>query len=1062
MSKQIYSCITNISLKKTLSVTPNKSPKISLSYAKGRAPDMPIHPFQRNGNGWIAETQFFCQNSSYSDFQNIGLTQSVSVPLTLMSPDPLGSGDKRRIYKNHKKETITKFSGIVKNQIYKSQKNISNNYFLCYSNKRNSVYKNSFLCELKHFYSRLNTQANSSIADYKIKEDKKSLILYSNKSNNFGLCTPYESPYRGIHQSVGSAHTYAFPIKDWEGKSSFFAPHIISMGFAHRNNRHPMGKAHRDKTQRVWGQKCGQGPHFEMTYTLYFVVFFLLIKRKNQNLSKGNRKDLFYCLKSPKSLFDFLEPKFETDFSSTNIGFRAGRSIFSAMQTFSESLALASHKNGFFQQIYLSHFVSPTGDTKYTMTNESHPRGVLLALNRPKKGIKSLSNISLRKRILFLAQRERLNLKTLFYLQNYSNTLSYSIFCPNQIKSILTLKQRNLSSALNQIGSFTLPNRNAQGGKFMYGAFKKVLNKKSGIKKNKIYPYFYFVKEKKIRFTTFRLSRSLIFFLFLFFFIRLIYPLVYKFPPHQGLYPLHITPHFKKYLEIIQTKMDESLLTPSFSVQGVGGAAKEMTFNYFTKHRLFFDPKDFCIVRRGLHFYNNLNSQNLSEQALQYKITSSFLLPKLMKKSGQCTNFLPLNKVLHLSPDPKGSGDQSVSRTLTLNKNQKVKMLPKIVGNEFFSLNANFLDFLYSIIHLKQSFSLSTSLTKKDLYSNLNSKFRILFHSNRLAPIQKKDLFLFNNNYQYFFGLLTRGYYQLCASNFLETCIFLISNNSFLLKSLYFLLKTLLLSKSLLKRERNYNFDPLEGVKWESPFYFKGRYKVDQNISTKMEKNTGIASIFIDFSSVFVPTITSFTSFRVEKEEMHSFECTLNSRFSNFGTTPNFLKKIKLMFTSYPISKLTCYPFNPLFLVKRLGTELYPLLGELRKDGQIKLPTLNGIKVPTEDWHLYIPEGDKNTFLTSHNFFNFRGFSIFNLFSKEVTSILHKSENKLTLVLEDLLKYQFIFNILKHKYYKILKVPVEQLHYNLPPLKRRKVVIPNQKALSSYRTQHLKLFSLPK
>ena len=276
-------------------------------------------------------------------------------------------------------------------------------------------------------------------------------------------------------------------------------------------------------------------------------------------------------------------------------------------------------------------------------------------------------------------------------------------------------------------------------------------------------------------------------------------------------------------------------------------------------------------------------------------------------------------------------------------------MLPKIVGNEFFSLNANFLDFLYSIIHLKQSFYLSTSLTKKDLYSNLNSKFRILFHSNRLAPIQKKDLFLFNNNYQYFFGLLTRGYYQLSASNFLETCIFLISNNSFLLKSLYFLLKTLLLSKSLLKRERNYNFDPLEGIKLESPFYFKGRYlfKVYQNISTKMEKNTGIASIFIDFSSVFVPTITSFTSFRVEKEEMHSFECTLNSRFSNLGTTPNFLKKIKLMFTSYPISKLTCYPFNPLFLVKRLGTELYPLLGELRKDGQIKLPTLNGIKVPT-------------------------------------------------------------------------------------------------------------------
>jgi hypothetical protein len=1008
-------------------------------------------------------------NYSYSDFQIIGLTQSVSVRLPRMSPDPLGSGDKIMISKNQKKETIAKFSGIVKNQIYKSQKNRSNNYFLCYSNKMNIVYKNSFLCELKYFYSRLNSQANSSVGDSKIKPDKKSFSLNSIKSNDLGLCTPYESPARRVH---------------------------------------------------------GGGKGESKTYTLYFVVFFLLIKRKNQKLSKGNVKDLVYCLKLQKNLFYFLEPNFETDFSSTNIGFRSGRSLFSAIQTFSESLALGEsvEKNSFFQQTRLSPFVPPLGDAKYTMPNGSPPRRVPWALNEPKKEIKSLSNISLRKRILFLAQTERLNLKTLFYLQKYSNALSSSIFCPNQIKSVLTLKQTNLSSALNQIGSFTLPNRNVQGGSFMYGAFQKVVKKKrkSGIKKNKSYPYFYFVKEKKITFTTFRMSRSVIFFLFLFFFLRLIYPLLSKFPPHQGLYPLNITPHFKRYLEIIKTKRDESLLTPSASVLA---EAKEMTFSSFTKHRLFFDPlfpdplgsgdlsfsvpltlKDFCIVRKGLHFYNNLNSQNLSEQTLQYKLTSSFLLPQLMKNWGPCTHFFPLNKVwaekrripsqglrfqeqapgtvvfegirrldannvLHLSPE--GSGDLSVSGTLTLKKNQKVKMLPKILGNEFFSLNANFLEFLYSIIHLKQSFYFSISLTKKDFYSYPNSKFRILFPSNRLAPKQKKDLFIFNNNYQYLFGLLTRGYYQLsaltpaafrllghkCQSstdtfNFLETCIFLISNNSFLLKSQYFLVKTLLFSKCLPNRERNYYFDPLEGAKLESPY---GRHKVDQIIATKIEKKTGTASIFLDFSSFFVPTTPSLSSFRVEKAQVHYNECTLKSRFSNLGPAPYFLKKIKPMLTSNILTQLTCYPFNLLLLVKRLGTEFSPPLAGIRKDVKIKLPTLN---VPVGNWHLYIPEGDVNNVSTSQNFWNFRGFSILNLFYKEVTSILSKSETKLTLVLEDLLKYQFSFNVLKHQHYKIVQVPAEQLHYKLPP--RRKLIMQNQEALSSYRSQHITLFSLSK
>jgi hypothetical protein len=45
-----------------------------------------------------------------------------------------------------------------------------------------------------------------------------------------------------------------------------------------------------------------------------------------------------------------------------------------------------------------------------------------------------------------------------------------------------------------------------------------------------------------------------------------------------------------------------------------------------------------------------------------------------------------------------------------------------------------------------------------------------VFHSKQFITIQKKDLFLFNTNYQSLFGFLTPkgAYYQLSASQFLE------------------------------------------------------------------------------------------------------------------------------------------------------------------------------------------------------------------------------------------------------------------------------------------------------
>ena len=287
MAKQIVKSFLNISLKQKLSITPKKSNKISLStektffylsaFREGTYAPRPQHSEEKN--------------YSYSDYQNVGLT------LRILS-------------KNSKKKLIT-FYGIVQNQIYKSQINRSNNFFLSYSNKLKNINKNSLLWELKLFYSRLNTHENPSMEDYQIRENKKSYIFPSKNS----LSLP--------KQSMG---------------------------------RH----------------KCEC-----KLDTLYFVVFFLFLKRKNQKNSKINQKLLFYSLKSPRNLFEFLELYFDSDFSTTNIGYRAGRSIFNAIQTFSKSLTLGSNKKAFFQQTYLSHFVSPKRDTKYIISYDVVVKGVL-------------------------------------------------------------------------------------------------------------------------------------------------------------------------------------------------------------------------------------------------------------------------------------------------------------------------------------------------------------------------------------------------------------------------------------------------------------------------------------------------------------------------------------------------------------------------------------------------------------------------------------------------------------------------------------------------------------
>ena len=436
--------ILNISFKKKLAVTPYK-------YEKNK----------REKNSLFTRTNFFYPNYSNLNRHNLALTQ-------------------KNVSKNDKKEIITKFSGTLRNQIYKSQKNQSNNYFLSYSNKINNVSKNSFLFSLSLMKG-----------GYGIREDKKSYTFNSTKSNHLG------------------SFTSAFPYWQIQGGG-----------------------------KRDW-----------KTDTLYFVVFFLFMKRKNTTkYSKPNENFLFYCLKSPKKMFECLEPNYETDLSPTNLAFRSGRSVFSAMQTFSESLALGSERNIFFQQTCLSNLVSPVGDTKYTLCYEPpspykgvynklcsgntnildselksalKPKGNFSSLellpverrlndnknkiqcfaltSRPCKGISYSSSkvptfpFSLTKTILFFAQTERLNLKTLSYFQKYSNTLSSSLFCPNQIKSILMYRQKNIVSALNRIGTNRKAPLVSEGLPWnSYKNFKKVLDKKrkSGIKQHKIYPYF--------------------------------------------------------------------------------------------------------------------------------------------------------------------------------------------------------------------------------------------------------------------------------------------------------------------------------------------------------------------------------------------------------------------------------------------------------------------------------------------------------------------------------------------------------------------------------------------
>jgi hypothetical protein len=859
---------------------------------------------------------------------------------------------KQLLSKNYTKEIVTELSVTVRNQIYKIQKNRSNNYFLCYSNKINNVYKNSLLYELKVFYSRVNKLAireDKSCDPFqnlerKVKDDP-SFGAMSCTKNSLMFFTKKEIVNRAITRSYGfQKKTYTFKLaKSYKLGSPYFV--VYSKGYL------PMGRDPSFPPVEHWREQC-QSNTGRLNFTqiksikhpstplsppkggMWIISKFLRNNKKgNEYYFRGfatdlelNKKSIFYCLKYPKSYFNFLEPNYETDFSPTNVGFRPGRSVFSTMQTFSESVAL--ERDLFFQQTSPSavHYLKRM---KYAYSPQVN---YFTRFSQATKG-------SSTEWAPFVARRERLNLKSLYYFQNYSNSLSHSIFCPNGIKSLLSLKQKNVFYALKE--------KNCNCALyFSVNNLKRVLNKKrkSGTQKKKFYPYFIFLKEKKTTFQTFRMSQSLIFFMFSLLFSNFVYTL------------------FSNLTGIVNIKK----------------------------------------LERDWRFCNNVIFQNMSEQLFQYKVTSSFLIPGLV-----------INKF-----SPPGE------------KKRKQTLLPESLCNQWFSLNVNFLQFLLSITKLKLAFcfsqgrlmSVALPLTLKGCYKMFSLKKAISSMLSQkcttLVTIIKKELFIFNHNYQYLFGLFTKGYYQLSASQFFENRIFLISNNFFLLKGLSFLIKDFFLPPI----EQFHTFQS-SYVRGEAP-YIKmsgalpltfnvlltiGPYNPPKGVAIvdlSSAKKYWVPSLFGDLSLGSSTKMNSryySSPFSIISKELRNnphppkggirgiekYQCSAG-RFK-FVQTSSFLNQMNpflkpsIIKLFQPLFLLASYPFNPLRLA---GLSCAPL--SLKK-------LIN-----------FFVEKD---FQISINLFDFRGFSILNLYYKEVTSI----ERKFTRVMEHLLKYQLVFMLSKYQ-----------------------------------------------
>ncbi|MFO0452458.1 MAG: hypothetical protein ACK52I_28010, partial [Pseudomonadota bacterium] len=608
--------------------------------------------------------------------------------------------------------------------------------------------------------------------------------------------------------------------------------------------------------------------------------------------------------------------------------------------------------------------------------------------------------------------------------QIYSNCQSYSIFCPNQIKSLLILRQKNLLSSLTlsviKDDAFAPHNLKIIGGSRatnLKNALNHFLSNKYwniqkvditrhpkeilspiGISRNaqvlinpkgQTNPIYFEIRKNDINNSSNNLNQLLdkkiksgtkknkfyppcgLFFLkekrirynafqisqSLIFYIFLL------------LFTRFV---YKLFFKIALSKPDTGLLIMGIAHKCVNIKKKDR----IGQTNLISLLTNSNLLSRNWRFYNNVHFQNISEHLFQYKITSSFLIPGLIQKR------------------------------LLNQKKTNLLLLPKSICNEFLSLNVNFLDFLLSINQLKLAFSFSIFLTSfalkcqfkslgipriifdhpkspvsrgQEIYCQLVKMSFKLQKSNELITIQKKKFFLFNTNYQYLFGFLNpkASYFQLSASKLLENYMFLISNNFFLLNGLYFLINDLVLKSQ--KRGRGQDFLlPLS--------------------SKRMEKNKEAPLIFGELTFYFGGRI--------------------NNRFQNLCQKTKLLPKMKPVLTCNILKLFASYPFNPLGLKSKKS--LFISLKGRENYFSLSKQSVERLKCGQGPHLVSKFKMDKNNFDISLNIINFMGFSILNIYSKDLKS----TQLRLTQVLEHLFKYKLIFMLLKHQGSILSKAPV--------------------------------------